>query len=452
MKAVILFFLPILIIFPISASAADEAGFELSNHDYKLSQVATAEKASAFTFDYEGNYIFAEDISAKATKRRAEIKAFRIVKVLADGTRQNLVERTQQIITHLSFYKGEVYAISRGQIYKIRKGRLSGVLSGLPFYGDFGNSNVVFHEGAMYFGVGTATNSGVVGPDNSWVGTYPSVRDIPCSPIKLSGVNVAAENFLTEKKDDTATTGSFMTYNMPSSPGQTVYGMNKCNGAILKSAPDGSNLQVYADGLHNPKSLSVDDRGNIWVLDGGMEDRGVRPIKDGKDSVYRVSQNTWYGWPDFNAGNQVSASSILSEFRSTPPRPEVVFDLNQVKYFIISPNRFWPNTAILQVADDKLAVLNLTNNQAEDFAKMNGKIVQMKFGPDDKLYVLVSDGKTDKLFTIESTKIQVAAASTGGRNRIAFNWPVYSSLLLFLIGSGTYAVRTMKRTSGSNMA
>src|SRR3989344_8225326 len=112
-----------------------------------------------------------------------------------------------------------------------------------------------------------------------------------------------------------------MTYNTPASAGQTVYGMNKCNGAILKSTPDGVVTQVYAWGLHNIKNLSVDDNGHLWVLDGGMEDRGVRPIIGGKDSLHQLSQDTWYGWPDFNVGEPVLTTAIYAERTALPPKP-----------------------------------------------------------------------------------------------------------------------------------
>src|SRR5581483_1516871 len=142
---------------------------------------------------------------------------------------------------------------------------------------------------------------------------------------------------------------------------------------------------------------------HLWVLDGGMENRGVRPVNDGKDSLYEISAGAWYGWPDFEAGNKISSQSLLSEFPSTPPKPHATFDLNQISYLIVSPDRFFQNTAIAQVADNKLQSLNLTSNNLNDFTTLPGKVIQMKFGPDDKLYVLVSiDDKTTKLFSIES--------------------------------------------------
>ncbi|GAB6137948.1 hypothetical protein [Halanaerobaculum tunisiense] len=43
-------------------------------------------------------------------------------------------------------------------------------------------------QGKMYFGVGTATNSGVVGLDNlPWLLVRPEFHDTPCRDITLTG-------------------------------------------------------------------------------------------------------------------------------------------------------------------------------------------------------------------------------------------------------------------------
>ncbi len=48
------------------------------------------------------------------------------------------------------------------------------IIEGLPSNGDHHNNRVVFGpDGKLYFGQGTATNSGVVGRDNGWVKEHP---------------------------------------------------------------------------------------------------------------------------------------------------------------------------------------------------------------------------------------------------------------------------------------
>ncbi|MBO1580707.1 hypothetical protein [Bacillus sp. XF8] len=75
-------------------------------------------------------------------------------------------------LTGITFYKGNIYVAHRGFITIVRlDGSKKDIISGLPSLGDHHNNRVIFGpDGKMYFGQRTATNSGVVGEDNSrWV-------------------------------------------------------------------------------------------------------------------------------------------------------------------------------------------------------------------------------------------------------------------------------------------
>ncbi|HEX9502807.1 MAG TPA: PQQ-dependent sugar dehydrogenase [Patescibacteria group bacterium] len=413
--------------------------------DYKSTHIISLGNASAFTFDFsikgsavsgENSFIIAENLG----------NAYRVSKIAPDGTAKVLLDRTGQTITNLSYHQGVVYIVTRGRIYKIAKGKISDIITGLPTTGDYGNSTIVFNNGSMYLATGTATNSGIVGADNTWLAANPSVRDIPCANSKLAGVNITTDNFLTAKKDAKATTGSFLPFNTPVSAGQMVYGMSKCNGAVIKSTPDGVLTEVYAWGFHNPKGLSVDDNGNLWLFDGGMENRGVRPIKNGKDALFQVSQNAWYGWPDFSAASPVDQQVILAEFPNNPPQPQAVFDLGLVKYLIISPKTFLTNSALAQVSDEKINRLELSSKSLDDFLSVSGgKIIQYKFGPDDKLYVLVlaAKGKTE-LYSIESTAPQTSGIIGSTQAKSSFNNWMFGAMLAIFASGGLFAIRNLK--------
>src|SRR5687767_11493210 len=63
-------------------------------------------------------------------------------------------------------------------------GKGTTVIAGLPAQGDYGVTDVQFHptNGRLYFGVGSATNSGVVGLDNwdvGWPQKHPKLADKP---------------------------------------------------------------------------------------------------------------------------------------------------------------------------------------------------------------------------------------------------------------------------------
>ncbi|MFZ5987179.1 MAG: hypothetical protein ACOYWZ_08680 [Bacillota bacterium] len=80
--------------------------------------------------------------------------------VIADGFNPPL--------TGITYYKGNIYVAHRGFITKVKPdGTKEDIIAGLPSWGDHHNNRVVFGpDGKMYFGQGTATNSGVVGKDN----------------------------------------------------------------------------------------------------------------------------------------------------------------------------------------------------------------------------------------------------------------------------------------------
>jgi len=85
-------------------------------------------------------------------------------------------------LTGITYYRENIYVAHRGFITVIKRdGSKENVLEGLPSWGDHHNNKVVFGpDGKMYFGQGTATNSGVVGEDNEeWVTRYPFFSRLP---------------------------------------------------------------------------------------------------------------------------------------------------------------------------------------------------------------------------------------------------------------------------------
>ena len=72
-------------------------------------------------------------------------------------------------LTGINYFEEKIYVSHRGKITTVdRSGETKDIISGLPSWGDHHNNQVMFsHDGKMYFGQGTATNSGVVGLDNA---------------------------------------------------------------------------------------------------------------------------------------------------------------------------------------------------------------------------------------------------------------------------------------------
>ena len=109
--------------------------------------------------------------------------------VIADGFNPPL--------TGITEHQGDIYVAHRRYVTKIQPdGTKKDIIGGLPSNGDHHNNRVVFGpDGKMYFGQGTATNSGVVGKDNSWVKEHPFFHDYPGARITLKGQNFTTSDF-----------------------------------------------------------------------------------------------------------------------------------------------------------------------------------------------------------------------------------------------------------------
>lgn len=243
--------------------------------------------------------------------------------------------------TGVTFHNGNFYVAEGGQIEggKILRitpdGKISSLVSNLPTMGDHHtNGPVIGPDGYLYFGLGTATNSGVVGKDNyefGWLKRHPDFHDVPCKDIVLTGRNYVSEIPLgpQEKKQ---TTGAFSPYGTPTTKGQIIKGSIPCSGSVLRIAPEGGQVELVAWGFRNPFGLGFNSEGSLYVSDNGFDVRGSRPVWGSGDFLWQVQQGQWYGWPDFAGGlafngnrfdppGEEAPQPLLAEHPNKPPRP-----------------------------------------------------------------------------------------------------------------------------------
>lgn len=243
-----------------------------------------------------------------------------------------------------AFYIADGGEKNGGRILRVTPdGGISPVVQGLPSLGDHHtNGPAVSPDGWIYFGQGTATNSGVVGPDNAefgWLKRHPDFHDIPCRDIKLAGRNFTSDNPLTPEAGDRAITGSYLPFGQASTPGQTIRGQVPCSGAILRVHPEGGDPELVAWGFRNPFGLAFSPDGKLFVSENGFDQRGSRPVYGTPDVLWAVQPGAWYGWPDHSAGIPLTdgrfaqggnpdPGALLAEKPGEPPKPAALLGVH----------------------------------------------------------------------------------------------------------------------------
>ncbi len=249
----------------------------------------------------------------------------RILRVDVAGSTICLRDGLRSPVNGLTHYEGSLYIAEGGNpgrisVLSLANGTWSVILDDLPGGGNYHTNAVTFGpDGRLYFGQGSATNSGIVGPDSadlSWLRRHDHPHDIPGRDVILTGWNAET----TDPTDGSLQrTGAFQQFGVATTPGQKIPGHVPCTSAILCCDLDGSRLEVVAWGLRNPYGLTFLDDGRLLAVDLGFNDRGSRPIGGAPGCIYQIEPGAWYGWPDFAAGDPVTDPAFLPS-RGLAPR------------------------------------------------------------------------------------------------------------------------------------
>ena len=209
------------------------------------SSVVTDEQDRVYVL--EAGYSYGEDF---APPRLLRLEADGQVSIIAIG------DANAGPWNGMSYHQGAFYVSEGGELRGAGRvlritmdGQITTLVDGLPSAGDHhANRPVVGADGYLYFGVGTVTNSGVVGPDNAefgWLKRFPHLHDTPPVDIVLRG-----QNFISYDKEtgEQKVTGAYVPYGTPTQPGQVIRGQLPCNGAILRTPLAGGILEWVAWG------------------------------------------------------------------------------------------------------------------------------------------------------------------------------------------------------------
>ena len=208
--------------------------------------------------------------------------------------------------------KDGTFSISRVQP---SGGTLERVITSLPAQGDHDVNYLVFdRNGDLWFGLGTATNSGVVSSkdpvNQKWLKKHPTAAEIPCRDLVLTG----------RQFTDDKITGAYQPHG---SAGATqVTGKSPCTGAMYRVRKGTTIPELVAWGFRNPVALALDANGTLFIGMHGADMRGTRPIKGDPDAIYRLKEGAWYGWPDYSAGLTPNADPLIDHVKSGLPIPD----------------------------------------------------------------------------------------------------------------------------------
>jgi hypothetical protein len=303
------------------------------------------------------------------------------------------------------FYIAEGGELEGGQIIKVTmEGEMTPMISNLPTMGDHHTNGPVIKDGYIYFGLGTATNSGVVGKDNAefgWLLRKKEFHDIPCQDVILTGENYTSPNILTNGPNDKITTGAYVSYGTSTRAGQVIKGQIPCSGAILRLPLEGGDPELVSWGFRNPYGLALNVEGRLFITENGFDERGSRPVWGSGDVLWEIKDGQWYGWPDYSAGKSVedgefkppgkqAAKPLLRESTNIPPQPTAIFGVHSSTSgldFSLNPEFGFMGEAfaaqfgdmaplagkVLYPVGFKIVRVNIESGVVRDFATNKGK-------------------------------------------------------------------------------
>ena len=270
----------------------------------------------------------------------------RLLRVVESGVVEVIARGTNGPWNGVTFHDGNFYVAEGGEerggrILKIAPdGTTTALLDGLPSMGDHHtNGPVVGPDGWIYFGQGTATNSGIVGADNyrfGWLERNPHFHDVPGQDVTLRGVNyTTADAFAPPPKlawyqqllpflrprPRTVQTGAYSEYGTRTRPGQVIPGQVPCTGAVMKVSLDGGKPELVAWGLRNPYGLAFSPDDKLFVTENQFDVRGSRPVYGTGDLLWEIKPGAWYGWPDYFAGEPLNDANRFGPPHQAAPRP-----------------------------------------------------------------------------------------------------------------------------------
>lgn len=335
-------------------------------------------KAVDFDKDEEGNFY----IAYKNKIQFIDIK----------GKSKTIVKSTNGDIMSISFYKDKLYYSCGHSIYcyNIENGSTKELISSIPNFGDYKKIFIKVSGDYIYASIGSATNSGVVGNDNKWISENPYNFDITPNTITLSGINFGSEK-----------TGAFVPYKTSNIKGQIIPNHFPGNSSVIIININTNASETFAWGIRDIEGMDFDSNGKLIAVVGGMEDRGLRPVKGDVDYIYEIKKGKWYGWPDYSGGDPVDSPKFKNKNKRildkvpniNPPAPTYEYDkVSSLESLAVDNNGILGLKNSVFVYDkNSNSVINFRGNNKNNYIMMPNKayIENLKIYSDG-MYILDS--------------------------------------------------------------
>jgi glucose/arabinose dehydrogenase len=299
-----------------------------------------------------------------------------------------------------------------------------------------------------------------VGEDNAsfgWLSRKKDFHDIPCKDIELKGENYESENVLTEAQGDKATTGAFLPFGTPSTPGQVIKGMIPCTGAVMRVPVNGGKVELVAWGLRNPFGLAFSAAGDLYITENAYDERGSRPVWGTGDVLWKIETGKWYGWPDFSAGVKMENNDefkppgkslvkpVLNKNPEQPPAPSAVFAVHtsadgidfsksssfgfENEAFVAEFGDMAPNVGkVWDPVGFKVVRVDVKTGVIRDFAvnkgKRNGPASKLKTGGLERPVAVKFDQSGNNLIVVDFGVLTMGAKGAEPRQNTGVIWRI----------------------------
>lgn len=239
-----------------------------------------------------------------------------------------------------AFYVAEGGSAEGGKVLRIGEdGGVRELATRLPSLGDHHVNGPIVHGGWIYFGNGSATNSGVVGEDSAkfgWLARHPQFHDVPGRDVELAGQRFGTGDAL-GKTAEHVQTGAFAAFGTSTSG--VIPAHVPCTSAVMRMPIGGGAIELVAWGFRNPYGLAFGPGDQLYVTDNGYDDRGSRPVWGAADILWRVEPGRWYGWPDYSGDRPLTDDEfrppgepriefLLASHPEKPPKPAALFPVH----------------------------------------------------------------------------------------------------------------------------